>query len=162
VAWLAILRVVNPASAYVQRVQRVLNPGPVQQRRRRRDDGPLLLPAESSPHSQTASSRQPPAAVQERYQTLRAELEPIRSALEEPVRALLKSGASGFRAKSGLIDLKLVRFWNGTGILQGRLLGTDGWSRGPVFSLVDRRSLRQDPPTDLERMLFSTMLNLEV
>ena len=93
---------------------------------------------------------------------LRAELEPIRPALGEPVRALLESGASGFRAKSGFIDLKLVRFWNGTGILQGRLLGTGGWSRGPVFSLVDRRSLRQEPPTDLERMLFSTMLNLEV
>jgi hypothetical protein len=78
------------------------------------------------------------------------------------VKALLKTGASAFRAKSGLVDLKLLRFCNGTGILQGRLLGPDGWSRGPVFALVDRRSWQQDPPIDLERMLFDTMLNLEV
>src|SRR6266542_3501955 len=136
----------NPASAYVQRVHRILNPGPVEQRRRRRASGPFLFPVEPSPHSQTATSHEPTASVRERNQELRAELEPIRPALEEPVRALLKTGASGFRSKSGLIDLKLVRFWNGTGILQGRLLGSDGWSRGPVFSLVDRRSLRQDPP----------------
>jgi hypothetical protein len=92
---------------------------------------------------------------------LRAEFEPLRPALQDRARDLLKTGAISFPTKSGLIDAKLVRFWNRTGILQGRLLGPDGWTRGPLFSLVDRRSRRQDPTTELARMLYDTILTLE-
>lgn len=135
-AWLPLLRVVNPASAYVQRSLRALQ-------------GPL-------PPEQDADAQ---AGARGRTERFASVAKAPSSAFEIHARELLKAGTTEIPTARGAIDVRLVRFWNGAAILDCRLARTAG-PTGLTFSLVDRRELRGDPVSVLARRLQTSILNL--
>jgi hypothetical protein len=81
------------------------------------------------------------------------------AALEHSALELLMSGTTVLSWGEDRIEARLVRFWNGSGIVEARLPSPSG-SEHRTYSLLDRRELRQDPVSHLARNLLSAMVNL--
>jgi hypothetical protein len=135
-AWLPLLRVVNPASAYVQRALRSLQ-------------RPWSLENDDAAE----------AAARERTERF-AKAATQSSAFEVRARELLEVGTTVISTAAGAIHVRLVRFWNRAAVLDCRLARSPGMT-GSTFSLVDRRELRGDPVPMLARRLQTSVRNLK-
>lgn len=160
---MSLLKVVRPAEAYVRQHQ------PSRGRRVRRGavwaNGPgwgVFGPRGSKPprgrQSPADPAKEPVPAGPSRWEGRTRDLESAhRQAVERGARELLRSEATVVPTSLGPLRARLVRFWNGTGILDCELPSAQG-AGGRSFSLVDRRELKEEAPSRLSGQLMSAIL----
>jgi hypothetical protein len=165
-AWLALLKLVRPAEAYVRQKQ------DRSRLRAKRGTGWAKAPGWAAfgpfgskpPPGRVRPSRSFPEGVQKgptQWEDRARELEAAnRQAVEEGAEELLRSGAALISTPSGPVQAKLVRFWTGTGILDCRFPSTKD-RNGRSFTLVDRRQLKGNSPSSLTGHLFSSIISLD-
>jgi hypothetical protein len=79
--------------------------------------------------------------------------------LEQNARELLTSGGTTLANGGDRIEVRLVRFWNKSGIRDARRVDSTG-SEHQTYTLVDRRELTGNPVPRLARGLVIDMANL--
>lgn len=165
-AWLLLLRLVRPAEAYVRQNEQTL--------RLRAKRGTVWAkgpgwaafgpPGSKAPPGWVPPSRPFPERVQagpSHWEDRAREVEGAnRQAVEEGAEELLRSGATVIPTPFGPMQAKLVRFWNGTGILDCQFPSTENMN-GRSFTLVGRRELKGNTPSGLAPHLLSSILSLD-
>jgi hypothetical protein len=73
---------------------------------------------------------------------------------------LLRTGSTRVLTYAGSLDARLVRFWNGTAVLDCEVRGNDG-SNGRGFTRLDRRELKDDTASRLALNLLMGIENLD-
>lgn len=159
-----LLKLVSPAEAYVRQNREIDG------RRTRRGAvwarGPgwaALGPRGSKP----PSGWEPPSRpflepVQEapsRWNERTREVEAAhRQAVDRGAEELRSSGATVIPTSFGPLQARLVRFWNGTGVLDCQLLSTET-TNGRSFIVLDRRDLKNNSLARLAAHLLSSILS---
>jgi hypothetical protein len=168
VAWTVVLWVVNPAGAYMRR----------QERRRGYSDG---RGGRGRPRRRFAAYGDRPFRVQiqavapdmdpaQREELIRAHRERQEAAerafagdAERTAGQLLATGhavvSSSQHEDHGSIELRLVRFWNGTGVLDSVRLDPAG-RVSSSSSLLDRRDMRTLTVENLARRVVTSIAHL--
>ena len=166
VAWMPLLKLVSPASAYMRRMEEEED----DRRRARRgmtygrgrgwavygppggEPPPDIRPPAPTRHQ----APQGPSRWAERHHELEAA---HREELERGAEELLRTGEATISTPEGPLHTRLVRFWNGTAVLDSELPGAKG-SRGRAFTLLERRELKRGPAR-LAQHLMTEILSLD-
>src|SRR5437867_3583603 len=110
--WLPLLRIVNPASAYVQRQKRE---GHSHMRRRSGARSPVVFERGPDRHEEIRRRRE---EIHRRLAARRRELEAtLGSSLVYASEKLVSHGSAVLSAGAERFDITLVRFWNRSAIL---------------------------------------------
>jgi hypothetical protein len=169
VTWLRLLKLVNSAGAYVRQTQETLRGGRTRARRGTvygRGPGWVAFgPRGSKPPSdwKPPTQQNPRPALQgpSHWAERRRELETNhRPDAERGAEELLATGTTVISTTDGPLHARLVRFWNGTAVLDCELRGQEG-SSGRSFSLVDRREFRRDAGACLARELLVRIVGFD-
>jgi len=102
---------------------------------------PLAVWAAPDPHESGLFPRGPSHWAERRRELDVAHREDVTRGAEE----LLRTGATVIPTSGGPLHARLVRFWNGTAVLDCRAPATER-SDGRTFTLVDRRELKRGGP----------------
>ena len=157
-AWVWLLRIVNPPAAYWRRQE-------AQGRKRRGTK--VVHPSRHSQFGPVVQGRAEPSESRERererrVQERRAHLEHMRlkygDALRTNAQELLDQSATTVRVEELSIVATLIRFWNGAAILEARR--SDLGSERRTAALIDRRPLRDDPIPLLANHLLHAVSSL--
>src|SRR6266571_4168897 len=131
-AWMPFLKLVSPASAYVRRAKEEVR-GQRRGRPRRMNPGsrlrPLAVWAAPDPHESGLFPRGPSHWAERRRELDVAHREDVTRGAEE----LLRTGATVIPTSGGPLHARLVRFWNGTAVLDCRAPATER-SDGRTFT----------------------------
>jgi hypothetical protein len=159
-----LLKLVDPAGAYVR--QQEDSPRPRDRPGAVRAKGPgwaAYGPPGSRPPPDwvppNRTHREPVDEGPSRWRERSREVtEAHRQAVERGAGGLLRSGAAEIPTAFGALQARLVRFWNGEGVLVCQLPPNET-SSGRSFGLVDRRQLKRDPAARLAGHLMSRILS---
>ena len=164
VAWLPLLKLVRPAEAYVRQNRETGG------RRARRGAVWARMPGWAvfgPPGSKPPSGWEPPGRLPaervrkgpSRWNERTREVEAAhREAVERGAEELRGSGATVIPTSHGPLQVRLVRFWNGTGVLDCQLVSTERM-KGRSFTALDRRDFKENPPARLSAHLLSSILS---
>jgi hypothetical protein len=166
VAWLPLLKLIRPVEGYVRQSQEA---GRLRSKRgavwAKGPGWAAFGPPGSAPPPGWVPLSRPfperaeegPSHWEERMRELNAS---NRRAVERGAEELMRSGTSIIPTSVGPIQVRLVRFWTGTGILDCQVPST-GSRKSRSFTLVDRRQLKGNSPSHLARHLMSSILSLD-
>jgi hypothetical protein len=163
---LLLLRLINPASAYMHQVERHQHPaqgrsrrGTAQQRGQgwalygpRRAARPGLLPAAPPP-------REEPSGSSDWAESQRVLDDAHRGETQRGADELLRDGVASISTRAGIVTARLVRFWNGTAVATCAMYRSDG-SRAITATLLDRRTLRERAAIVLAGTLWGAICDL--
>jgi len=155
-----LLKLINPASAYMHEMDR-----------RERRNPPAFMEREAPAADLTGSgvSTRPveaslagagTAPVASGWAERAAELDGIYLAeADRGAKELLARGLTTMPTHAGTLAVRLVRFWNGTAIVEYEQLR--GGRRGSGASLLDRRTLRERAESFLSRTLLAHIREMD-